>query len=85
MLNDKSIRDFFESGDFDRLLKTVARDDVASFRSDIEWMAVHPVEAAIFRDLETVWERLKKTYEQDFKDLVFWRSTRTGKYSCIAN
>jgi predicted nucleotidyltransferase component of viral defense system len=71
MLKDKEVQAFFESDDFDRLLKTVARDDVASYRSDVEWLAIHPVEAIIFRDLDQVWAQLKNTYEQDFQYLVF--------------
>lgn len=71
MLKDKEVQAFFESDDFDRLLKTVARDDVASYRSDVEWLAIHPVEAMIFRDLDKVWGQLKNTYEQDFQYLVF--------------
>lgn len=71
MLKDKEVQTFFESDDFDRLLKTVARDDVASYRSDVEWLAIHPVEAIIFRDLDKVWGQLKNTYEQDFQYLVF--------------
>jgi len=71
MLKDKDVQAFFKSDDFDRLLKTVARDDVASYRSDVEWLAIHPVEAIIFRDLDAVWAQLKNTYEQDFQYLVF--------------
>jgi len=71
MLKDKNVQTFFESDDFDRLLKIVARDDVASYRSDVEWLAIHPVEAIIFRDLDKVWTQLKDTYEQDFQYLVF--------------
>lgn len=71
MLKDIEVQTFFESDDFDRLLKTVARDDVASYRSDVEWLAIHPVQAIIFRDLDTVWGQLKNTYEQDFQYLVF--------------
>ncbi|MDR9418279.1 nucleotidyl transferase AbiEii/AbiGii toxin family protein [Gracilimonas sp.] len=71
MLKDKDVQTFFESDDFDRLLKTVARDDVASYRSDVEWLAIHPVEAIIFRNLDKVWGQLKNMYEQDFQYLVF--------------
>ncbi len=71
MLKDDEIRTFFESPDFDTLLKTVARDDVASYRIDIEWLAIHPAEAIIFRDIDRVWKTLQRTYEQDFQYLVF--------------
>lgn len=71
MLNVDGIRTFLESADFDTLLKKVACDDAASYRIGIEWMAIHPAEALIFKDLDTVWERLKITYEQEFQDLVF--------------
>lgn len=71
MLKDDEIRSFFESSDFDTLLKKVAHDDAASYRIDIEWLAIHPAEAIIFRDVDQVWETLKNTYEQDFQFLVF--------------
>lgn len=71
MLKDDEIRTFFESPDFDTLLEKVAHDDVASYRIDIEWLAIHPAEAFVFKDLDTVWKKLKNTYEQDFQYLVF--------------
>ncbi|MEX0720603.1 MAG: nucleotidyl transferase AbiEii/AbiGii toxin family protein [Balneolaceae bacterium] len=71
MLQNEEIRAFFESPDFDALLKTVANDDVVSYRIDIEWLAVHPIEATIFRDLDMVWDQLKNIYTQQFQYLVF--------------
>jgi len=71
MLQNKEIRAFFESPDFDKLLKIVGHDDVASYRTDIKWLAIHPAEAVIFRDLDTVWGQLKNTYTQQFQYLVF--------------
>lgn len=71
MLKNDEIRAFFESSEFDALLKRVAYDDAASYRIDIEWLAIHPAEAIIFRDVENVWKSLQTTYEQDFSYLVF--------------
>jgi len=71
MLKNDEIRAFFESPDFDTLLEKVAHDDIASYRKGIEWLAIHPAEAIIFRDIDRAWETLKRTYEQDFQYLVF--------------
>lgn len=71
MLRNDEIRTFFESPDFGILLKEVALDDAANFKINIEWLAIHPAEAIIFKDVDRVWETLKRTYEQDFQYLVF--------------
>ncbi|MEX2602140.1 MAG: nucleotidyl transferase AbiEii/AbiGii toxin family protein [Balneolaceae bacterium] len=71
MLKNEEIRMFFESPDFDAFLKTVAHDDVASYKSGNKWLVNHPKEAIIFRDLDRVWDKLKNNYEQDFQYLVF--------------
>lgn len=71
MLKNDEIRTFFESHEFVMLLKTVAYDDIASYKSGNEWLVLHPSEAIIFGDAETTWKSLIKTYDEEFRDLVF--------------
>ena len=71
LLKDDEILEFFKSTDFEKMLLTVAKDDVESFKTDNRWLADHPKEALIFSDLENVWQALKETYNGSFKNLVF--------------
>jgi len=71
MLKNDEIRTFFESSEFDILLKKVAYDDVASYRSGNQWLILHPSEAMIFGNAEEVWKSLQRTYDEDFRYLVF--------------
>jgi hypothetical protein len=36
----------------------VANDDVASFKNNNQWLAYHPNEALIFKDMKNVWSEL---------------------------
>ncbi len=71
MLENQELSDFFNSEKFDSFINMVARDDVQSFRNNNDWLAHHPVEALLFRDVETCWESLKTTYTSDFGGLVY--------------
>ena len=62
---------FFQSTAFDEMLLKVANDDVASFKNNNQWLAYHPNEALIFKDLKNVWSELKVIYNGDFKNLVY--------------
>ena len=62
---------FFNSQEFEEMLLRVAKDDVSSFKTNNEWLEKHPSEALIFRDLDNVWNELQRTYNADFKDLVY--------------
>jgi len=67
----KQISDFFNSGDFTQMLLKVGKDDLASYRSNNQWLKNHPVEALIFKDIEAVWEAIKEVYENEFRVMVF--------------
>ncbi len=67
---DKYIH-FFQSPDFEHMLLKVAKDDVSSFKNNNYWLAHHPVEAMIFKNLENVWNDLKPIYKENFKNLVY--------------
>lgn len=71
LLQQKEFSDFFNSAAFDEMLLKVAADDVASFRNNNLWLAYHPNEALMFKDLDNVWKELKSTYNGDFKNLVY--------------
>jgi hypothetical protein len=71
LLQQKELFDFFHSIEFEKMLLTVANDDVISFKNNNEWLVNHPVEAFIFKELDTVWDELKVIYNTDFKNLVY--------------
>ena len=71
LLQEKDLRDFFNSADFDELLLKVANDDVVSFKNNNEWLKYHPNKAKIFAELADIWEQLKDSYNGSFKNLVF--------------
>lgn len=71
LLQQKELFEFFHSIDFEKMLLTVANDDVISFKNNNEWLVNHPVDAIIFKELDRVWDELKVTYTSDFKNLVY--------------
>lgn len=71
LLQQDEFLGFFHSKAFDEMLLKVAKDDVASFRNNNQWLIHHPNEALIFKDLDNVWGTIKTTYLSDFKDLVY--------------
>ena len=71
LLKQDEFLKFFQSTAFDEMLLKVANDDVVSFRTNNKWLNFHPSEAQIFKDLENVWNELKKVYKDDFKNLVY--------------
>jgi len=71
LLLKKDIKDFFNSDEFDEMLLKVAKDDVASFKTDNKWLANHPKEALLFKKPEEVWGSIKDTYNNEFKELVY--------------
>jgi len=71
MLKDQNIRSFFDSEEFDKLLIKVANDDFLSFKSGNEWLQNHPTQAMIFKENETIWDKLQATYFSNFSKLVY--------------
>lgn len=71
LLQQKELFDFFHSLEFEKMLLTVASDDVISFKNNNKWLVNHPVDAVIFKELDSVWNELKVTYTTDFKNLVY--------------
>ena len=71
LLQQKELVVFFYSPEFEKMLLTVANDDVISFKNNNRWLVNHPVDALVFKELDTVWDELKVTYTTDFKNLVY--------------
>jgi predicted nucleotidyltransferase component of viral defense system len=71
LLNVKQFSDFFYSEKFMEMLLKVGQDDVASYKSNNQWLKNHPNEAIIFKDLDSVWNQIKGAYNSDFRAMVF--------------
>jgi hypothetical protein len=71
LLQQKEFFDFFNSTAFDEMVLKVAKDDIANFRNNNQWLNFHPNKALIFSNLEATWTELKTAYNGEFKELVF--------------
>ena len=71
LLSVQEIESFLSTSDFEAMLKTVAEDDVIGYKNNNDWLEKHPKEAIIFKDSKGVWEQLRNTYNNDFKNLVY--------------
>ena len=71
LLRQQEFSDFFESVAFAGMLLKVASDDVVSYKSNNEWLAYHPKEALMFKELDAVWKELAPIYNGEFKKLVY--------------
>lgn len=71
LLQQKEFLDFLNSTDFETMLLKVANDDVVSFRNNNKWLAHHPIQSLMFRDLDALWTLLEPTYNSSFRDLVY--------------
>lgn len=71
LLQKQEYSEFFDSDAFPKMLLKVASDDVASYRNNNKWLANHPNEAVIFKDLENMWNEMKAVYNEDFRNLVY--------------
>lgn len=61
---------FFESDEFEELLKQIARSDLKTL-SGSDWIRSHPADALIFADAESVWKELEPVYSGEFRNLVY--------------
>jgi predicted nucleotidyltransferase component of viral defense system len=71
LLRLKEFIQFLHSDEFEKMLLKIANDDVASFKNNNKWLSHHPKDALLFRDLEKIWNELKTTYTDDFKNMVY--------------
>lgn len=71
LLKQKEFSDFLNSPEFETMLLKVANDDVKSFKNNNQWLAYHPNQSLIFKDLNDIWSQLEATYNGSFRDLVY--------------
>ena len=71
LLEDKTVKAFFDSPEFERLLLIVANDDVQSFKNNNGWLNNHPATAMIYADTVNTWKQMRNTYNTTFKELVY--------------
>lgn len=71
LLENQGLYAFFESVEFDTMLRKVGLDDLDGYRNNNEWLLNHPAQALIFAELDTVWQKLKNTYNGDFRALIY--------------
>ena len=70
MLKNIEVAAFFNSMAFDKLLITVGKDDVVSFKNNNKWLQNHPAKAIVFSKPEDSWDKIKTTYRRSFEELV---------------
>ncbi len=70
MLQQKEFLDFLNSNEFDIMLLKVAISDIISYKNNNYWINNDPIDAMFFKDLEVIWNELKKSYNSEFKNLV---------------
>lgn len=71
MLENPEIAFFFDSADFDTMLRRVGWDDQQSFRNNHDWVHLHPSKAIIFANAAVVWHSISKVYRHGFGNLVY--------------
>lgn len=71
LLEQEHLSKYFDSAEFETMLLKVANDDVISYKNRNEWLQYHPNDSKIFSELDSLWAELKKTYNSEFKNLVF--------------
>ncbi|MDO1449640.1 nucleotidyl transferase AbiEii/AbiGii toxin family protein [Rhodocytophaga aerolata] len=71
LLQQAEFLDFFNSPAFDEMLLKVANDDIVSFKNNNQWLKYHPIQAIMFRELESIWNDLKSAYNGTFSNLVY--------------
>lgn len=71
ILQNEDFSKFFKSEKFEKMLLTVANDDVLSFKNNNNWLNNHPSTAIIFSETQKTWDQIKNIYLTDFKELVF--------------
>lgn len=71
LLKDKEFLAFFNSDNFVEMITKVGKDDMASYKSNNQWLKYHPGEALIFKELPDVWDQIKSVYEKDFRAMIF--------------
>lgn len=79
ILQDASMKTFFNSDAFDKMLLRVANDDVISFKNNNQWLVHHPCKALVYTDTKNVWDQMKETYSGQFSNLIYGQVPKEEK------
>ena len=71
LLQNQEVNAFFNTPTFEELLLKVANDDLKSYKNAHAWLANPPSTAILFSDSANTWTQLLKTYNTDFRSIVF--------------
>lgn len=66
LLKDKFINNFFNSKIFEVMLQKVCNDDLFSFKSNNEWLKLHPKSALIFDKPEFTGVQLRNWFMENY-------------------
>ena len=65
------IKKFLQSSDFFEKIDEVKEDDSSNHEFSGEWINEPLMSSILFKDIETTWEQLESTYNNDFAPLVY--------------
>ncbi len=71
LLRYPEFSEFFHSDSFVQMLLKVGQDDIASYKSNNQWLKHHPNEALIFKALPDTWKSISISYQRQFRSMVF--------------
>jgi len=70
ILRNDEMASFFNSNAFYEMINAVGNDDMQGFKNNNQWLAYHPAEALIFKFPADTWNKIRRTYQTTFKDMV---------------
>lgn len=71
LVQQTAMQDFLASDEFVTMLEKVRQDDIKSQAKNQVWLEKPISQAMIFKELDSTWQQLTPTYEQDFRALVY--------------
>lgn len=71
ILQNQEMRTFLESRDFFTLLASVQEDDAKNSEFQGDWAKEKLLDALLFGSIDTTWEQLSHTYQNNFPSLVY--------------
>ena len=71
LLQQPEILKFLNSNSFEDMLNQVGEDDNKAIPNDKAWISLHPADSLFFSRTNEVWETMRKSYQSNFKEMVF--------------
>jgi hypothetical protein len=71
LIEEPRYAEFLLTEDFSRMLQMVAQEDLGNYKNSEQWIGIHPKESMIFKSLDEIWDELERSYNGDFKHLVY--------------